>query len=155
MNPFLANLIPDSNRLEVAFARAGTKTNLLEAAYAPDSGFIGAFIDADGQPSWARRAARYMADEFLYDTPGRLKYFGDVLPGLTDDGAGKVLANWRHALEAWEANGRQGPAPFSNDQDYGSCTDASAAEHECSLFGWRAARPEFREQWLAGLSPGR
>lgn len=145
MNPFLANLIPESNRLEASFARAGT--TLLESAYAADSGFVGAFIDADEEPDWARRAARYLADEFVYDTPGRLKYFGDVLPALTDDGAGQVLANWRYALEAWEAGGRQGPEPYSNFQAYGSCVDCSAAEHESGLLGWRAVRPEYREEW--------
>jgi len=147
-NAFLANLIPDSNRIEVAFANRAAATSLLEGLYAESSGFVGVFIDEDGQPSWARRAARYLADEFMHDTPGRIKLFGDVLSTIGDDGAGQCLPNWRYALDAWIAGGRQGVEPYTAQQDYGSCVDASCGEHETVLTGYRAAKmPEVNEEW--------
>jgi hypothetical protein len=36
-----------------------------------------------------------------------------------------------------------GLRPYGKAQNYGSCVDASCAEHEDSLFGWRAAHPAF------------
>ena len=150
MSDFLRSLIPDSNRLEVAFARsngvAHDKAGLLEAAYA--SGFVGAFVDKEGQPNWARRAARYLKDEFLSpvhsDVPGTKKLFSDVASQLAD-GDGERHINCRHALELWEAGGRQGPKPYSCNQDYGSCVDASCSEQETAMFGWRARQPSFGE----------
>lgn len=147
-NLFLANLIPESNRLEVAFAARNVATALLQDLYAPSSGFVGVFLDEEGQPDWARRAARYLADEFLHDTPGKTKLFGDVLSSLTDDGAGQCHPNWRYALDAWIAGGRKGVEPYSAQQDRGSCVDASCGEHETALFGYRAAKmPEVNEEY--------
>jgi len=138
---YLQELIPDSNRLEGRFARragSGAKARYMAEAYR--SGFIGAFLDREDQPAWARRAAQYLADEFRRDTPGGKKLFSDVA-GQLADGDGECLPNCRHALELWEAGGRKGPEPYSNEQDYGSCVDCSAAEHESTMFGWRAAHP--------------
>ena len=70
MSDFLRKLIPDSNRLDVAFARSLRASNVLEAVYAPTSGFIGAFQDNDEHPEWSRRAARYLKDEFHRDFLG-------------------------------------------------------------------------------------
>lgn len=145
INPYLASIIPESNVLSAAFAQGTAATSLLEAAYAPDSGFVGAFFDGPDEADWSRRAARYLEDDFLHDTPGRIKLFGDVLPSLQDDGAGQCLANFRHALDAWQATG--GVEPYSAQQDYGSCIDASVGELESSLFGWRAQQAQFNEQW--------
>lgn len=156
MSALLQGLIPSSNRLEAAFARVrhngratpagpSAKTQLLEAAY--DSGFVGAFKDHEDQPTWARRAARYLEDEFFADTPGRKKLFSDIASQLAP-GDGERHVNCRHALELWEAGGRKGPMPYSCEQDYGSCVDASTAEHETTMFGWRAAQPGLREQFL-------
>lgn len=153
-NPFLSSLIPESNRLDAAFASGPQTSRIMEVAYsfAPEGqsqngggGFIGAFMDDDNSPSWARRASRYMDDEFMYDTPGRIKWFGDVLPRLADDGAGKCLANFRHALDLWETHG--GVEPYTCEQDYGSCVDASCAEHECALLAWRIVEGGQQEEW--------
>lgn len=152
-NTFLTSLIPESNRIEVAFADRQHATSLLEAIYDPASRFVGVFIDHEDQPSWARRAARYLADEFMHDTPGKIKVFGDVLPSLADDGAGKCLPNWRYALDAWIAGGRKGVEPYSAQQDYGSCVDASCGEHETALTGYRAVKmPEVNEEWRLASS---
>jgi hypothetical protein len=135
---FLADIIPESNRFDIAFANGnGDSAELLESCY--KSNFIGAFQDTEEHPEWSRRAAKFTADEFLHDTPGRIKLFGDVAPLLADDGIGKCSANFRHALELWDGKGIK---PFSNAQDFGSCVDASCGEHETALFGWRAAHPE-------------
>ncbi len=146
-NAFLSQLIPADNRIEVALSRASAfvATDILQAAYKPDSGFVGCFLDEEGQPSWARRAARYLDDEF--DETGGTLLFGDVLSSLADDGAGKCLVNFRHALDLWKAGGSQGPKPFSQRQNYGSCVDASVGSHECSLFGWRVAQGTFGEAY--------
>lgn len=145
MSDFLRELIPDSNRIEAAFASGGNpghKAGLLEANYG--AGFVGSFKDIDDCPNWARRAARYMRDDFFDNTPGRKKLFSDVASMLAD-GDGERHVNCRHALELWEAGGRQGPEPYSTDQNYGSCVDASKSEDETTMFGWRAAQPQFRE----------
>lgn len=148
-NQVLANLIPDDNVADMQFARqVNSGVNVMaDVVYAPQSRFIGTFLDDDESPSWARLASRYLDDEFLRDTPGRIKLFGDVIPMLDDDGARRVLVNCRHALELWKEGGEVGPAPYTCQQDYGSCVDASCAEHECTLFGWRVAQGTFNEQW--------
>lgn len=149
MSKYLQELIPSDNVIEVALQRAGAsvQTNVMEAVYdwAPTeiseakSGFVGVFIDEEGQPTWARRAARYLSDEF--DDSGGTLLFGDVLSSLAD-GAGECHANFRHAFDLWDGTG---PAPFSQRQNYGSCVDASCGTGECILFGWRAAKPEYGE----------
>lgn len=146
---FLQRLIPADNVIEVALTRATREaaSNVIQAAYAEGSGFIGCFIDQDGQPDWARRAARYLDDQWRFEGSGKTKLFGDVLPSIADDGAGKVLVNFRHALDAWLAGGQKGVEPYTAQQDYGSCVDASVGEHESALFGWRAVHPEFGEAW--------
>jgi len=142
-------LIPGDNVIELALSRAAASvaTNTMQAVYGwvPEdvpvqTGFVGVFLDQEDQPLWARRAARYLDDEF--DASGGTLLFGDVLSSLTDDGAGKCHANFRHAFELWDGSGA---APFSQKQNYGSCVDASCGTGECVLFGWRAARPEFGE----------
>lgn len=149
MSKYLQELIPADNVLEVALPRASAavSTNTLQAIYGwtpgdvdVQTGFVGCFLDRDDQPTWARRAARYLSDEFG-DSGGTL-LFGDMISSLADDGAGKCHANFRHAFELWDGTG---PAPFSQKQNYGSCVDASCGTGECVLFGWRAARPEFGE----------
>ena len=145
MSALLRELIPESNRVEVAFANGhngGTKAALLEGLYA--AGFVGAFVDHEDQPTWARRAARYLKDDFFDNTPGTKKLFSDVASQLAD-GDGERHVNCRHALELWEAGGKQGPEPYSTAQDYGSCVDASCSEHETTMFGWRAAQASYRE----------
>lgn len=149
MSDYLRRLVPDSNRLEVAFAshnhnHAG---KLLEAMYAEVSGFVGAFLDRDDQPTWARRAAEYLKHEFFDDTPGRIKLFSDMEPALAV-GDGGTYINCRHALNMWVKGGRKGPMPFGLFQDYGSCVDACKAEGCDTLLGWRAAQPSFREVFL-------
>jgi len=150
---FLAGLIPETNRIEAALqnASAATATSIIEAIYSPGSGFVGVFIDEEDQPEWARRAAKWLDDEFTSpvhsNVPTKTKLFGDVLPRLEGDGAGEVLVNFRHALDCWVKNGRQGVAPYDVHQKYGSCVDASCAEHECALFGVRAITPKYNEQW--------
>lgn len=139
-NTFLRDLIPESNRIEVAFASRPAATELLQSLYDAGSGFVGVFIDADDQPTWARRAARYLRDEFRHDTPGKVKAFGDVSRMLAD-GGGQCLPNFRHALDAWFARRRQGVEPYTLQQDRGSCVDASGGEGETGLVGWRAAHP--------------
>jgi hypothetical protein len=152
-NPFLATLIPETNRIEAALQNASnaTATTIMEAIYSPGSGFIGVFIDEEGQPDWARRAARYLDDEFMSPTmsnvPAKTKLFGDVIPKIKGDGEGEVLTNFRHALDFWTANDRQGVEPYAARQRYGSCVDASCGEHENTLFGVRAKNPENREIW--------
>lgn len=141
---YLASLIPESNTLSLAFARRASA--LREMVYAPDSGFVGAFRDADGEAEWARRAARYMRDDFLHNTPGRRKRLGDVLSTFRGDGAGECSVVFRHALDAWVAGGRQGVEPYSTSQVYGSCIDAAASEHKTAIVAYRAARmPEVHE----------
>jgi hypothetical protein len=158
IDQFLSRLIPEDNLADLRFAHAAwSKPDVMAALYdyAPaadrdvlrQSRFIGVFIDADTEPQWARRAARYLHDQFTHEAQTRVKLFGDVLPSIADDGAGKCLVNFRHAMDLWEAGGRQGVEPYTAEQDYGSCVDASVGEHECSLFGWRAVRLEFREEW--------
>jgi hypothetical protein len=148
--PFLANLIPESNRLDVAFSRAAgnaSKTHLLEACYSPGAGFVGAFSEEDDDsPEWARRAAAYMNADFLDNTPGTKKLFGDVSRQLAV-GDGECHINTRYALEAWAKNGKVGVEPFTNDQDYGSCIDcAGGAEGGTALIGFRAAKmPQVNE----------
>ena len=107
-NAFLNSIIPADNRLDVALSRATAfvATDILQSAYQPGSGFVGVFIDEDGQPTWARRAARYLEDEF--DDSGGTLMFGDVLSSIADDGAGKCLVNFRHAIDLWKAGGRRG-----------------------------------------------
>lgn len=146
-NAFLASLIPESNRLDLPFARGLFATQSLESLYSVESGFVGAFIDNDDQPTWARRACRYLDDEFLHDTPGRLKYFSDVLPQLADDGAGKCLANFRYALDLWHEAGKPGVEPYTCQQDYGSCVDASCSEQEATLMAVRIALFGKPESW--------
>jgi hypothetical protein len=148
MSDLLRSLIPDSNRLEAAFARSSNgshKGNLLAAAY--DAGFLGAFVDDENQPDWARRAARYLDDEFMHDSPGKIKLFGDVTPML-GDGDGECHINCRHALELWHKGGEVGPKPFTSYQDYGSCVDCSKAEGCTGLFAWRVAQGGFNETFL-------
>lgn len=148
MSTFLQEIIPSNNRIEVAFARThngAAKGNLLEGAY--NAGFIGAFKDQTDQPTWARRAARYLRDDFHHNTPGTKKRFSDVASQLAD-GDGESLPNCRHALELWAAGGKPQPEPFSCYQDYGSCVDASCSEHETAMFGWRAARSQFNETFI-------
>lgn len=137
MNQFLANLIPDSNTLNAAFASPKAASSILEAAYSEGSGFVGVFADDEDQPTWARRAARYLDDEFLFGTPGHRKWFSDVETELAD-GAGECHPNFRYALDFWLEAGQQGVEPYTAQQDYGSCVDASCGEHESVLFGWRA-----------------
>ncbi|MFY9328262.1 MAG: hypothetical protein WAO76_09635, partial [Georgfuchsia sp.] len=88
-NSFLNSIIPADNRIELPLFRATAwaATDILQAAYQDGSGFIGCFMDEEGQPTWARRAARYLDDEF--DDSGGTLMFGDVLPSIDDDGAGK------------------------------------------------------------------
>lgn len=146
MSDFLRDLIPESNRLNIAFARSGSlgsKARMLEDQYG--AGFVGAFVDKDDHgPTWARRAARFMKDDFFGNTPGRKKLFSDVASQLAN-GDGERHVNCRHALELWEKSGRKGPKPFTTSQDVGSCVDASASEHETSMFGWRVMQPTIRE----------
>lgn len=147
MHP-LAHLMPLSNVIAIPAFSAAAGMSALVAAYTPgESTFIGAFCDNDDFPDWARRIARYNREDFRKNTPGVKKQFGDIASELADDGAGRVLANYRHALDVWIAGGKQGPEPFSCQQDYGSCVDASAAEHMTAMLGWRAAQPSFNEKY--------
>lgn len=140
----IASLIPSSNVLSLpSFRGKALKASTLEAAYGTDGGFVGAFLDRDGQPDWARKIAAYHRDEFRTGSPGRVKRFGDVK--MAAAGEGECFVSCRHALELWEAGGRAGLKPFAREQDYGSCVGMSWAEHMTSIFGWRAARPEFGE----------
>jgi hypothetical protein len=143
---FLSRVVPDSNRVELSFSGGnGVHSELMESVYS--NGFVGAFIDDDDEPEWARRAAQYLDDEFLHDTPGKLKLFGDVLPMLVETGDGECMPNCRYALDAWAETG-EGVKPYTTQQDFGSCVDASCAEHEDTLFGYRAKRMgEVHEQW--------
>ena len=149
MGSFLQDVIPEGNRIEVWFARhsnsGSTKTEILETAYS--SGFIGAFLDRDDMPTWARRAAEYLDREFEYDTPGTKKLFSDVANQLAD-GDGERYPNFRYALEFWERNGKKGVEPYTAAQDYGSCVDASCSEHETTMFGWRAAQQQYNEIYI-------
>ncbi len=147
MSEFLQKLIPSGNRLEASFASRknhGTKAKLLQDQY--DAGFVGAFVD-DKSQDWPARAARYMKDDFMANTPGTKKLFSDVSSMLAN-GDGERLITCRHALELWEASGRKGVKPFATSQDVGSCVDASASEHMTAIFGWRAIQSQFREAYL-------
>ena len=145
MSQFLQQLIPDSNRLDLSAAHGtSAKSGLMAGAYDPSARFIGVFLDQEDQPTWARRAARYLAEEFDHDTPGQKKRFGAVVGDL-DDGAGQCLVNCRHALEQYASPGSKGTIPYATQQDFGSCVDASCAEMEATLFGWRVANPEALE----------
>lgn len=147
-DPFLSKLIPEGNRLEAAYASGrnhGSKALLLEAQYV--AGFVGAFVDGEDHPEWSRRAARYLKDDFFHNTPGTKHRFSDVADQLADGDGGR-FANFRHALELWEAGGRKGPKPYTTAQDYGSCVDASCSEHETTMFGWRAAQASLGEVFI-------
>lgn len=144
----LGHLVPMSNMFSLPAVAAATATEFIEAMYDPDlSSFIGVFLNncAD-MPDWAKRIAEWDRREFFKDSPGKIKLFGDL--NLGDDGAGKEFCNWRYALELWVANGRQGPMPYTCQQDYGSCVDASAAEHTTTMLGWRAAVPALNEVFV-------
>jgi len=119
-DPFLSNLIPDSNRLDISFARHSSNNgvNLLAEAYS--KGFVGACKDDPDWPEWARRAARYGLDDFMHNTPGTKKLFSDVESGLPS-GDGDRAITCRHAIELWEAGGRTGVKPYSCYQGFGSC----------------------------------
>jgi hypothetical protein len=142
---YLDKLIPKSNVLSQPFARGIVASNLLEASYAAASGFVGVFIDRDDQPEWARRAARYLRDEFREFAQEACKHI--VRSVSKADGHGKCLASFRHALDVWYKNGRKGVEPYSAQQDFGSCVDASGSEGDTQLVGWRAANPEVLQSW--------
>jgi len=144
---YLTEIIPADNRVDLALLKTAAgeiSTSAMEAIYREDSSFIGCFIDREDQPLWARRAARYLNDEFD-DVAGKKRLFGDVLSSLAETGEGKCLANFRHPLELWKAGGSKGVRPFSQRQYRGSCVDASVGSHECVLFGYRAASGRFGE----------
>lgn len=149
----LATIIPDSNRLDVAFARSfvgGMPGNLLHQAY--QSGFIGAFTDHTDQPQWARRIARWDRDDFRKNTPGRKKRTSDVASTLSR-GAGGSFPNFRYALELW--NG-EGDKPFTRYQQFGDCVDSSSTEHEECLMGYRAHNLQtYCEQFKYACTYGR
>lgn len=145
MHP-LGGLIPTSNVIALPMLAGKVAAQAMEAAYNEFGGFVGAFLDKEGMPSWARRIAAYNRDEFKHDTPGTKKRFSDVT--LADDGAGKAMPNWRHALDLWKANGEKGQMPYDCYQDYGSCVDASAAEHMTTMLGYRAVHTEFGEVYV-------
>ena len=144
---FLQKTIPEDNVVDLMFAK-GTPAQMtsLEALYDPATKLILCFsADDEESPDWARKAGKYLDDQFTSPDNGEgphTKLFGDVIPKLYDDGAGKVNMNCRHALEFWKEH-NQGLAPYKKSQGYGSCVDASCAEHEDALFGYRAAHPEF------------
>ena len=154
MSAFLQDLIPADNRLELPRLRNSpgpiSPADLMEAAYSAGR-FVGCFKDDEDQPNWARRAARYTEDEFFADTPGTKKLFSDVASQLAA-GDGERHVNCRHALEEWEASGKPGPMPYSCQQDFGSCVDASCSEHETTMFGWRAAQASMREVYKAAAA---
>lgn len=143
MSKFLESIIPESNKLEAGFASNHLLgQNVIEAGY--NAGFVGAFSQTEGFPDWAQKAAKYMDDEFLAD--GGTTQFAAVAPSLAD-GDGECHMPFRHALELWEKNGKQGVKPYSNQQDYGSCVDASAAEGCTGLFGFRAVQAALNEEY--------
>ena len=150
-NPYLVALIPTENRLDLPMFSDRLATDVLQAAYSPGESFQGTFLDDDYAPDWARKAARYMWEDFLDNTPGQIKYFGDVYQTLAAIGDGECRMNQRHALEVWDAAGRPGVEPYTTQQDYGSCVDASCAEHESTLQGNRVAHSELcdgqPEEW--------
>ncbi len=143
----LASLIPSSNVLSVPTVRGLLGTATLESLYSDRSSFVGAFCNKEGQPEWARRIARYNRDEFHRDNPSSQRRFSEVASTLADDGAGKAWPNFRYALEQWAAGGKIGPQPYTVQQDYGSCVDASTTELLTSLMGWRVAQGTFREKF--------
>jgi len=148
MNQVLANLIPDDNVADMRlFGDVGNGGGniMADVVYSPSSNFIGTFIDDDESPSWARISARYLDDEFLHDTPGRIKYFGDVLPQLENDGAGECWPVFAAGFAAWERANQPCPPPYARDQDRGSCVAMSAAEHMAALLGWRIIHGGFDE----------
>lgn len=146
----LANLIPVSNAIDIPSIRGLAATAMMELAYSESSSFVGAFCRGNASydmPSWATRIAAYDRDEFHDNTPGKKKHFSDVIDSLADDGAGRACPHHRYALEQWEAAGRPGPEPYTTQQDYGSCVDASTTELLTGLIGWRVNQGTFGEKY--------
>lgn len=142
----LADLIPLSNVISLPMMGAAQAAKALEACYDYEtSKFIGCFLDNDEMPSWARRIAAYNRDEFKHDNPNKKLKFSDVT--MYASGEGKAMPNWRYALDMWLANGKKGVEPYTNYQDYGSCVDASAAEHTTGMLGYRAVQPGNHERY--------
>lgn len=147
----LAGLIPTSNVISIpAMFGAGALT-ALQAAYNPDvSSFIGVFLTNNpDMPKWAKDIAEWDKREFHKDNPNKITLFGDVCPELAGaNGENEAFPNWRYAIEQWIANGRIGVEPYTCNQDYGSCVDASASEHTTTMLGYRAAIPSLQEKYI-------
>lgn len=154
-NPNAAK-IPLSNAVSLPTLFMGSASPLMEAvySYSPSgvslrgaSNFIGAFARKnDDMPSWARDFAQWDYENFHKNTPGKLKKFSDLDSQLAAGDALDYL-NYQHAWTQWDKAGRSGPEPYTTQQDYGSCVDASTTELLTALIGYRAADPANKEMF--------
>lgn len=151
---FLQNLIPSSNRIEVAFARGlGKKSALLESLYS--TGFVGAFlvnrknIQADVDTGgWVQQAGEYLRDEFLANREKyRSQFLSDIAGRLKAAEFDGCYMNHVPAITLWLENGKLSVRPFSCDQGYGSCVDASLSELLTAILGIRIVVLKKREVW--------
>lgn len=154
-NPNAAK-IPASNVLSLPAMLAASGNAAMEMAYsyqpsgmsaAVRSSFVGSFCRKnDDMPSWARDYAQWDYENFLKNTPGKLKRYSDIDSQLAAGDALDYL-NYVAAWDMWDKDGRVGPEPYTTQQDYGSCVDASTTELLTALLGYRASIPANRERF--------
>lgn len=151
----LRDLIPSSNRIEAAFAsrNGGQRCRVLEASYA--GGFVGSFLvnrsniqasmETEG---WVRRAGEYLRDEFLAEREkDRTRFLSDISGSLQAADLGGCYMNHKAALTLWLENGKLSVMPFSCEQGYGSCVDASLSELLTAILGIRIVVLKKAETW--------
>ena len=137
----LAKLIPASNSFQLT-AMSPDRADVLERIYR--DGFAGCFLEEWETASNLTRVAKWDRDEFMYDTPGKRKWFSDVVDSL-GDGDGECHINTKPAFEAWQRDGQGDRHPFRIYQDYGDCVDASLVELFAQFLGVRSNDPTSRE----------
>jgi hypothetical protein len=157
VSDYLRNLIPGTNRIEANQARGtGRKSSFLATCYS-DGGFVGSFMprgraDVPGSSDggWAQDAGDYLRDEWTAEAEGP-KFLSDVLSSLPNAADGGCHMSHVAAYEAWAAAGKVGVEPFTCEQDYGSCVDASLSELLTAMLGLRieAGKPE---KWVTSAA---
>lgn len=148
----LLKVIPSSNAFDFRALRRGStsRAKSLADVYSSRSGFHGAFIRHEDAPFWSKDLANYHRDEFHAEgTKGKTR-FSDLYSEVKARAAANSMAgdlssralNFLPAIKKWLADGKKNVMPFSEEQDYGSCVDASFAALVTALLGWRAANPQ-------------